>query len=50
VGINMICIKTEIPQETCDIDDEIKANYLRTVSSSAIEYGYAAVQVQLLLI
>ena len=27
VGINMICIKTEIPQEICDIDDELKAIY-----------------------
>ena len=24
---NMICIKTEIPQEICDIDDELKAIY-----------------------
>jgi len=23
----MICIKTEIPQEICDIDDELKAIY-----------------------
>ena len=23
----MICIKTEIPQEVCDIDDELKAIY-----------------------
>ena len=23
----MICIKTEIPQEICDIDDELKALY-----------------------
>ena len=23
----MICIKTEIPQEICDIDDEFKAIY-----------------------
>ena len=27
VGVNMICIKTEIPQEICDIDDELKAIY-----------------------
>ena len=24
---SMICIKTEIPQEICDIDDELKAIY-----------------------
>ena len=23
----MVCIKTEIPQEICDIDDELKAIY-----------------------
>ena len=23
----MVCIKTEIPQEMCDIDDELKAIY-----------------------
>lgn len=23
----MICIKTQIPKEICDIDDELKANY-----------------------
>ena len=23
----MICIKTDIPQEICDIDDELKAIY-----------------------
>ena len=23
----MICIKTQIPQEICDIDDELKAIY-----------------------
>ena len=27
MGINMICIKAEIPQEICDIDDELKAIY-----------------------
>jgi hypothetical protein len=27
VGIKMICIKTKIPQEICDIDDELKAIY-----------------------
>jgi len=27
VGVDMICIKTEIPQEICDIDDELKAIY-----------------------
>ena len=26
-GVDMICIKTEIPQEICDIDDELKAIY-----------------------
>jgi len=26
-GNNMICIKTDIPQEICDIDDELKAIY-----------------------
>ena len=26
----MICIKAEIPQEICDIDDELKAIYLST--------------------
>ena len=25
--MRMICIKTEIPQEICDIDDELKAIY-----------------------
>jgi hypothetical protein len=25
--VGMICIKTEIPQEICDIDDELKAIY-----------------------
>ena len=27
MGINMICIQAEIPQEVCDIDDELKAVY-----------------------
>ena len=27
MGINMICIQAEIPQEVCDIDDELKAIY-----------------------
>ena len=27
MGINMICIKAEIPQEACNIDDELKAIY-----------------------
>lgn len=27
MGINVICIKTEIPQEICNIDDELKAIY-----------------------
>ena len=26
-GNEMICIKTEIPEELCDIDDELKAIY-----------------------
>ena len=26
-GNRLICIKTEIPQEVCDIDDELKAIY-----------------------
>ena len=26
-GNRMICIKTDIPQEICDIDDELKAIY-----------------------
>ena len=26
-GSEMICIKTDIPQEICDIDDELKAIY-----------------------
>lgn len=26
----MICIKTDIPQEVCDIDDELKAIYHST--------------------
>ena len=26
-GMTMICIKTEIPQEICNIDDELKAIY-----------------------
>ena len=26
-GNDMICIKTDIPQEICDIDDELKAIY-----------------------
>ena len=25
--MNMFCIKAEIPQEICDIDDELKAIY-----------------------
>ena len=25
--MNMICLETEIPQEICDIDDELKAIY-----------------------
>ena len=25
--MNMICIQAEIPQEVCDIDDELKAIY-----------------------
>ena len=25
--MNMFCIKAEIPQEICDIDDEVKAIY-----------------------
>ena len=25
--MGMICIKTEIPKEICDIDDELKAIY-----------------------
>jgi hypothetical protein len=25
--MNMFCIKSEIPQEICDIDDELKAIY-----------------------
>ena len=28
-GNRMICIKTDIPQEICDIDDELKAIYHR---------------------
>ncbi|MEC7930415.1 MAG: hypothetical protein VX774_01590 [Candidatus Thermoplasmatota archaeon] len=27
MGMNMFCIKAEIPQEICDIDDELKAIY-----------------------
>ena len=27
MGVDLICIKTEIPQEICDIDDELKAIY-----------------------
>jgi hypothetical protein len=27
VGEDMVCIKTEIPQEICDIYDELKAIY-----------------------
>ncbi len=27
MGLSMFCIKTEIPQEICDIDDELKAIY-----------------------
>jgi hypothetical protein len=27
VGVDMVCIKTEIPQEICDIDDKLKATY-----------------------
>ena len=26
-GNRMICVKTDIPQEVCDIDDELKAIY-----------------------
>ena len=27
MGMSAFCIKTEIPQEICDIDDELKAIY-----------------------
>ena len=27
MGLNMICVKAEIPKEICEIDDELKAIY-----------------------